>query len=201
MQNVSRETLADNLSLYVSLLLKWQQKINLISSKTADEIMHRHINDSLQLQPLIPSDTATIIDLGSGAGLPGIPLALTTGIKTYLVESDKRKSVFMQEAIRQLQIDASVINMRIEEVHVENITHPVVITARALAGLNEIFKLIYSLLDKNNLHEYKILLLKGKNVSRETLGAEANWTYAAEYVKSKTDDQASIMIITALKPR
>lgn len=198
MTDVSRET---KLSLYVELLLKWQKKINLISGKTTDDIWTRHINDSLQLIKLIPNDTKTIIDIGSGGGLPGIPLAITTGIKTIMIESDTRKSVFLQEASRQLAIDTDIINQRIEVAQLNDVSTPVVIIARALASLDGIFQLTYSMLDNNNIGEYKILLLKGKNVSRETEEAKKNWKFAAEYIKSETNDQASVMIINELKPR
>ena len=201
MEIVSRETLDKKLALYVELLLKWQKKINLISEKTADDIWTRHINDSLQIVKLIDDDTQTIIDIGSGAGLPGIPLAAATQVKTILIESDTRKCVFMQEASRVLELDTHIINQRIEVAQLDNVKTPVVITARALASLNDIFKLIHSLLDKNNLHEYKILLPKGRNVSRETEEAENNWEFTRELVQSETNKEASIMIINRLKPR
>ena len=195
--DVSRETLAR----YINMLSKWQKKINLISEKTESDIWHRHIDDSLQLVKYIPDATKTIIDIGSGGGLPGIPLAIATKIKTYLIESDTRKAVFLQEAIRELAIDATVINERIETAKLQSVNEPVVITARALASMKEIFALIHSLLEKNNLRRYTIILAKGKNVSRETSEAEADWEFVAEYKQSETDEQASIVIITELKPR
>lgn len=180
---------------YKQLLLKWQQKINLISPNTINDIDTRHIQDSLQLKKFITSETKSIIDIGSGAGLPGIPLTIATGIKTFLIESDLRKTLFLDEVIRQLKLNATTVNKRIEEAMISSIDTPVVITSRALSSLENIFELVNSFLVKNNLHAYKLLLLKGKNVSRETLEAEKHWEFSAKYEKSETDEQASIVII------
>jgi len=194
----------DKLSLYVELLLKWQEKINLISTNSKTEIWQRHIEDSLQLQKFVPPQTKAIIDLGSGAGLPGIVLAVATGIKTYLIESDRRKSIFLQEVVRQLWLDAHIINERIEKAKLDIGQGEVIITARGLADLDKIFAIINSLLVNNNLENrngtmYKILLLKGKNVSRETLEAEKRWEFNAIYQKSETDTESSIVIIDKFK--
>lgn len=197
-ENVSRET-KDKLSLYLNTLLKWQTKINLISNNTIEAAETRHIADSLQLQKFIPSEIKTLIDLGSGGGLPGIPLAITTNIKTYLVESDKRKSIFLEEIIRQTKINASVINERIEDVKNKKFNEPVLITARALAEMKNIFELINSFLEKNHITMYKILLLKGKNVSRETVEAEKHWKFNIRCEQSETDTDSTVVIIDTLK--
>ncbi len=200
MPNVSRETIDEKLATYIELLLKWQQKINLISGNTIGDIRERHIQDSLQLAKFIPPQTKSIIDIGSGAGLPGIVLSIATGIKTYLIESDLRKTIFLDEAIRQIKLDAATINKRIEEARVVA-DSPIVITARALGSVEKIFELVNSFLEKNNIASYKLLLLKGKNVSRETLEAEKRWEFNAIYEKSETDPESSIVIIDKFKTK
>lgn len=189
------------LNKYVELLLKWQKSINLISGNTGNFIWQRHIEDSLQLKKFIPASTNCIIDIGSGAGLPGIPLAIDTGIKTYLIESDRKKTIFIDEAIRQTKIDARTINSRIEDALINNVKEPVVITARALADLKKLFELINSLLEKNNITHYRLLLLKGKNVSRETIEAEKDWKFDYKIEKSETEEAASILVIDHLTRR
>jgi len=189
----------EQLEKYIELLLKWQKKINLISSDSISDLQNRHIKDSLQLVKFIPAETKTIIDIGSGAGLPGIPLAISTGIKTFLIESDLRKTIFLDEVIRQLDLNAVTINKRMEEASVPQTIEPVVITARAVSALENIFELLDSFLEKNNITSYKLLLLKGKNVSRETLEAEKHWEFNAIYEKSETDSESSIVLIDKFK--
>lgn len=189
--NVSRETI------YKNLLLKWQKSVNLISPNTVDEIDTRHIKDSSQLAKFIP-ENSTIIDLGSGAGLPGIPLAISTGKKTFLVESDRKKSLFMQEAIRELNLDAIVINERIEKAKME-ISGQVVITARALAELKKLFDLINSFLENNNIASYKLLLLKGRNVEDEIVEAKKFYNFELQFHPSETGSDSSILVVEGLR--
>ena len=87
--DVPRET-QEKLDCYVQLLIKWQARINLISSKTLPEIWHRHILDSAQLVSYLPKTPSVILDMGSGAGLPGVILAILTRHQLHLVESDSR---------------------------------------------------------------------------------------------------------------
>ena len=184
---------------YVELLLKWQKKINLISAGTIDDIQKRHIDDSLQLQKFIPPGTKSIIDIGTGAGLPGIPLCIATGIKTYLIESDRRKSVFLNEVVRTLKLDAVVINQRAETAVVADLRAPVVITARAIKELAELLAIIHPFLENNKIEAYRLILMKGRNVSRETEKAQKTWAFEVVYEQSETDPAASILIVDKLK--
>ena len=90
--NVSRET-EEKLEIYVSLLEKWQQRINLISSKTLPCVWQRHILDCAQLTTHLPVRSGRIMDIGSGAGLPGLILAILTECEVHLVESDTKLSL------------------------------------------------------------------------------------------------------------
>ena len=101
MTSVSRETRA-LLEQYQALLLKWQEKINLISPATIKDCWNRHFEDSLQLLPLIPNGPQVLYDLGSGAGFPGLVLALTrSDIAVTLVESDAKKCAFLSAVSRE----------------------------------------------------------------------------------------------------
>ena len=117
-QNVSRETL-EALTVYVALLEKWQPRINLISPASLPDIWHRHIFDSAQLlahmPELAPGEPRRILDIGSGAGFPGLVLSIMGGVTVDLVESDQRKAVFLSTVIRELGLPAKVHNQRIEK--------------------------------------------------------------------------------------
>ncbi|MDR2901867.1 MAG: 16S rRNA (guanine(527)-N(7))-methyltransferase RsmG [Lactobacillales bacterium] len=156
----------EDLKKYEALLLKWQLKVNLISSKTIEEIWDRHILDSAQLYFYLPKNAGSLIDLGSGAGFPGIVLALLNKKlkgplkKIILIESDLKKSIFLEEAARILDLNINVVNKRIEQVN--NIKADV-ITARALAPLEKLTAYAFPLLNKDG----ECLFLKGSQVDQE----------------------------------
>jgi len=183
---------------YVALLLKWNAKINLIAKSTIDEVWERHIEDSLQVVEHIPANTKTLIDLGSGGGLPAIPLAIATGLPVHMVESDKRKSAFLRQCLRELGLEGKVYDSRIDEANLTNIIEPVIITARALSELKNICNWVNSLVANNNLNDYALLLLKGENVSRETISAKESWELDLEFFESKTSNGSMIVRIEKL---
>ena len=162
-QNVSRETL-EALTVYVALLEKWQPRINLISPASLPDIWHRHIFDSAQLlahmPELAPGEHRRILDIGSGAGFPGLVLAILGAGQVQLVESDQRKSVFLRTVIRELGLSANVFNQRIETLPA---CYPDVITARALAALPKLMRLI----DSQIHHGLTCLFLKGVTAEEE----------------------------------
>ena len=157
--NVSRETI-DKFQAYLTLLEKWQRRINLVANSTLADAWQRHILDSGQLVAYYPPQTRHILDVGSGAGFPGLVLAIMGGVTVDLVESDQRKAVFLSTVIRELGLPAKVHNQRIE--NMPNL-HPDVITARALAAVPKLL----------NLTEFQLhpdcvcLFLKGASVEDE----------------------------------
>jgi 16S rRNA (guanine527-N7)-methyltransferase len=128
---VSRETL-DRLRLYAELLGKWTRKINLVAPQSMADVWRRHILDSAQLHRLLAPETRTLVDLGSGAGLPGLILAILGVPDVHLVESDLRKAAFLQEAARQTGTRATIHARRIEAAPAVEAD---AVTARALARL------------------------------------------------------------------
>lgn len=197
--NVSRETFLQ-LSDYVEILLKWQAKINLISGSTAADIWHRHIEDSLQLAPYVSRETSIIVDLGSGGGMPGIPLAITTRLPVNLVESDQRKCIFLEEAARITRSDNVKVHQKRAEKAILNlpVTSGILITARALAETTDLFSVITALISNNNISDYKILLPKGKTALQEIEVAKKEWKFDHIIQKSATDESASILLIENL---
>lgn len=157
--NVSRETI-DKFRAYLTLLEKWQARINLVANSTLAEAWQRHILDSGQLAAFYPPQTKNIMDVGSGAGFPGLVLAIMGGVTVDLVESDQRKAVFLSTVIRELDLPAKVHNQRIETLPQ---LFPDVITARALAPVPKLLKLIENQLSP----EIVCLFLKGAAVQDE----------------------------------
>ncbi|HEU5046790.1 MAG TPA: 16S rRNA (guanine(527)-N(7))-methyltransferase RsmG [Rickettsiales bacterium] len=183
---VSRETFT-RLEEYVSLLLKWQKKINLISDSTIPDVWARHILDSTQLISHIHPDQR-VADLGSGAGLPGIILSIL-GIKNVtLVESDMRKVAFLREAARVTNTHISISNNRVETILLDEVD---VITARGFAPLEKIF----SMLGENLTPRHKMVLLKGREYEKEIAEARANWHFDYKKIHSITDNNSAILII------
>lgn len=185
--DVPRET-QEKLDCYVQLLIKWQARINLISSKTLPEIWHRHILDSAQLVSYLPKTPSVILDMGSGAGLPGVILAILTRHQLHLVESDSRKIAFMRTALRETGTSAILHEQRMETVPA---LRPDIITARALAPLSQLITLA------SGQHHEKIeyLFLKGREAKQELTALPACPKMEAECLPSMTDSQASIIRI------
>ena len=169
--NVSRETI-DKFQAYLTLLEKWQRRINLVSSSTLSEAWQRHILDSGQLAAFYPPQTQKILDVGSGAGFPGLVLAIIGGVTVDLVESDQRKAVFLSTVIRELGLPAKVHSERIETI--PNL-RPDVITARALAPVPKLLKLIESHINPGCC----CLFLKGASVEDELTNLQSYYTMVA----------------------
>jgi len=169
--NVSRETI-DKFQAYLTLLEKWQRRINLVANSTLADAWQRHILDSGQLVAYYPPQTRHILDVGSGAGFPGLVLAIMGGVTVDLVESDQRKAVFLSTVIRELGLPAKVHNQRIE--NMPNL-HPDVITARALAPVPKLLNLIEPQLSFSCV----CLFLKGASVEDELTNLQSYSTMVA----------------------
>ena len=190
--NVSRETYGA-LKAYQRLLEKWTTRINLISKSTREDVWARHICDSAQVMGLASKHAAHWIDIGSGGGLPGLVVAilakeLNPQLRVTLIESDKRKAVFLRTVVRELQLNVMVQANRITAVGPLKAD---VISARALADLNDLLRLTQPFMSKNT----QCLFMKGKNWSKEVKEAEKSWQFQAERFISKTDDEAVILSV------
>lgn len=183
--NVSHETIA-RLNIYVDLLAKWQARINLVSTQTLREVWQRHILDSLQLLPYLPETPSRLMDIGTGAGLPGLLLAIASPHNVHLVESDERKCAFLRTALRETGTKAEIHNMRIEAISDKEID---VLTARALAPVG-------TLLDwTRTLHHpgLKCVFLKGRNVTSELTILEDWPTVESRSYPSVSSDDGQIL--------
>jgi len=187
-QGVSRETYSA-LNAFAALLLRWNRTVNLISRRDEPDLWPRHIADSLQLVPLTAPDTQRGIDLGSGAGFPGLVLSIATGIPFDLIEADLRKAAFLREAARTTGAPATVHAVRAEAA---TMPPAPLVTARALAPLPDLLSLAAPFLASGGT----CLFLKGANASSELTAAAAEWHMQVERVPSQTAPDACILRIS-----
>ncbi|GJE36388.1 16S rRNA (guanine(527)-N(7))-methyltransferase RsmG [Methylobacterium persicinum] len=192
--DVSRET-TQSLDTYVAQLARWQTVKNLVGPSTLSEVWSRHVADALQLLTLAP-DAKTWLDLGSGAGIPGLILAIAgreRGIRVTLVESNARKCAFLTEAARLTGAPAAIRNTRIEGV-IATLAGTDVVCARALAPLDQLLAWSEPLLKSGTMG----LFPKGRDVQAELTQATTRWTVAHDLVPSRTDPDARIVRVSAL---
>ena len=183
--DVSRETL-QRLERYIDLLKHWQRAINLVGSDTLKDPWRRHVLDSAQLINHLPASPGMVLDLGSGAGLPGLILGILGVPNIHLVESDQRKAQFLKEASRRLEVNVTVHAHRIEDL--ESI-QPAVVTARALAPLPRLLDLASPFLNRKTI----CLFLKGKHGKDELTIARKSWMMRHQLFPSLSDPMASVL--------
>jgi 16S rRNA (guanine527-N7)-methyltransferase len=189
-EGVSRET-RQRIDEFERLLIKWNARINLIARADEGQIWSRHIIDCLQLAALLPAGADRAIDLGSGAGFPGLILAIATGVRFHLVEADQRKAAFLREAIRVTAAPAEVFAQRVERLA---IAPAPVVTARALAPLPKLLSLAQPFLAADGM----ALFLKGREAEQELTAAAREWHMNVQRIASQTQAGASILQITGL---
>ncbi len=200
--HVSRETLS-KLVIYQQLLEKWQPKINLVGPNTLPDAWERHFLDSAQLFPLLPTGKGplTLYDLGTGAGFPGLVLAImaTEGhrkLDVHLVESDQRKSAFLGEVARATGLARAVTIhiMRIDRLAGRPLPKADVVTARALAPLTDLLGMAEPLLSIHGI----CLFPKGAKAADELTQAGKHWKMKTERLPSRTDPSGTILRISDL---
>lgn len=174
--SVSRETL-DRLEIYYSLLTKWQKTINLVSAKTLPDAWERHFADSARLASFIPESAGTLLDLGSGAGFPGLVLAiLRPDLAVHLAEPDERKCQFLRTVSRETKTPVTIHNCRVESLDPE--LKPGVITARALAPLEKLLE--YCLIWASRNPALVLLFPKGRDAQAEIDAARLSHDFTLE---------------------
>ena len=182
---VSRETLA-RFEAYAELLTRWSARINLVGRDTIADLWRRHILDSAQLRPFIADTAKSVIDLGSGAGFPGLVLAILGAPGVELEEADSRKCAFLREAARITETDASIRPCRIEAMP----RHPVdIVTARACAPLDRLLGLAEPFLAPDS----ECLFLKGERVEEELTLARKHWTMTESAHQSRSDPRGVVL--------
>lgn len=182
---VSRETL-DRLQIYLDLLVHWQRRINLVGRATLADPWRRHILDSAQLLRFLPDRPGSVVDLGSGAGFPGLVLAMCGIGGVHLIESDRRKAQFLLEVARRTDVAVDVHPARIEQLP----GWPAdVVTARALAPLPRLLELAERFLAPHS----QCLVLKGAAVRNELTAASRRWHMIPEIFTSLSDPSGAVL--------
>lgn len=195
--NVSRET-QDKLELLARELKRWQEIKNLVGPGTLDHVWDRHIVDSLQLLDYAPTDARTWVDLGSGAGFPGLVIAIAgqeRGLKMHLVESNSRKCAFLRHIARLTGSAVTVHAARLESVIPGFVGKADVVSARALASLTQLLEWTEPMLKAGTIG----LFPKGRDAESELTEARKRWTFKADILPSRTDSEARILRITSIE--
>ena len=186
----------DRLCAYAALLRQWSARINLVAASTLADPWRRHFLDSAQLVPLLPPGAGNLIDLGSGAGFPGLVLAIMGVPCVELIEADARKCAFLREAARVTATAVTIRHARIEAVP----PHPVaVVTARACAPLDRLLALAAPFLGPGS----RCLFLKGERAAEELTRAREGWTMDAVLHPSRSDPRGVVLSLqqVAREPR
>jgi 16S rRNA (guanine527-N7)-methyltransferase len=184
---VSRETLA-RLEAYAALLKEWSRRINLVAASTLDDVWRRHFLDSAQLFPLMPAGGHSLIDLGSGAGFPGLVLAIMGVAGVELIESDARKCAFLREAARVAAAPVTIRNARIESLPPRIVD---VVTARGCAPLDRLIPLAERFIGPETL----CLFPKGEQAAQELAAARHVWDFDVATHDSSTDPRGIILCL------
>jgi 16S rRNA (guanine527-N7)-methyltransferase len=190
---VSRETLA-RLKAFVGLLTDWNARHNLVSHASLADVWRRHMWDSAQLAPLLPTASFSLVDLGSGAGFPGLVLAILLReqhCRVVLYEATRKKAEFLAAVASATDTPVEIRNVRIEAAATEPLD---VVTARACAPLDKLLGYVEPFQTAHTTN----LFLKGQNAAAELTEAHKSWRMTAHRHQSQTDPSGVILEIRDL---
>jgi 16S rRNA (guanine527-N7)-methyltransferase len=200
---VSRETI-DKLCTYVDLVHQWNRRTSLVQIKTLQEVWNRHILDSLQILPrvtqIIDDSQASknplkIIDIGTGAGFPGMVLAIS-GVKSIsLCDSNERKCIFLSEVARTLNVDVEILNCRVSDIPKN---HYDLVLSRACSDLSTLLDYVFHVSRET---KSRAILHKGKNVNKEISEALKKWSFSYYIYPSILNTDGCILEIFDLRPK
>lgn len=193
--NVSRETFL-KFKTYEASLHEWQNKFNLVSNASLENAWQRHFEDSVQLFKFIPTSARTILDFGSGAGFPALVLAIMAQeklpqLKVKLIESIKKKTLYLNTVKELCQLNVDVVNDRIENLPAQKVD---VITSRAMCNLNDLLKYSLRFTTKQTL----MIFPKGRSYQEELDEARRNWKFDCRIEKNEVSDDGVILLINHL---
>jgi 16S rRNA (guanine527-N7)-methyltransferase len=191
-RGVSRETF-ERIEAYAALLREESVRQNLVSASTLDYLWARHILDSAQLVRFEPRAGASWVDIGSGAGLPGIVIACLVEGPVTLIEPRRLRAEFLHRVCESLNLRASVFVGKAERAQGEYD----VITARAVSNLAQVLKISAHL----STGKSRWVLPKGRSAERELVEAQQAWQGAFHVEQSATDPDSRIVIGTGVRAR
>ncbi len=179
---------------YVDLLVTWQRRINLVGKASLDDVWRRHVLDSAQLMDHLPIPAGRLVDLGSGAGFPGLVLAILGAGDVHLIESDARKCAFLSEVNRATGAGATIHAARLE--NLESLAADIVVS-RALAPLDTLIG--HAL--RHLVPGGRCLFHKGRNVDQELTESAKNWKMRVSRIRSISDPSGTILDLEDIRHR
>ena len=182
------------IEIFINNLREKNKFINLVGKSTIDNIWDRHVCDSLQIYSYIKDKKLKILDMGTGAGIPGVFLSILGCPNVVMVDSIKKKTEFVKDIILKLNISASVINTRLENLNTSSANY---IVSRALAPLEKLIS--YSLLFSNK--DTSLLFLKGRNVNKEIQEAEKKYSFRYSVFDSLSSGGGHVLKINDFKKK
>jgi len=194
------DAVAEDLESYAQLLRKWQAVQNLVSRETLDAVWSRHFADSLQVLPLLKAGDQAFLDLGSGGGLPALPLAIALKSPNHhftLIEPNGRKVSFLRTVARELGLIVSVEGRRSDQVDSRETPTPDVITSRALAAL----PVLCGWMKPFFAPQSRAILHKGREHVEELAEAATHWDYDVVVTESDTDRSGVLLTLTNLRAK
>lgn len=192
MNDVSRET-SEKLERFAALLIEENQRQNLVAKSTIDDLWTRHIDDAAQLVSY-GAPGMTWLDIGSGAGLPGVVIAILTGARMVLVEPRRLRADFLQRVVDTLDLGSEIVVIRSKVEAVKRA--PVdIITARAVASIDRLFVIANHLSHKGTIW----VLPKGRSAKSELDAARETWQGEFRLEPSRTDPDAQILVASRVR--
>ncbi len=193
--DVSRETLL-KLRAYEASLQEWQNKFNLVSKSSLEDAWNRHFIDSMQLFKYIPQSAQSLYDFGSGAGFPGMVLAImaaekTPYLKVSLIESIGKKTLYLKHVSEICSVNVEIFNQRIESLPKNKVD---VVTSRAMTSLSDLLGYAYPFCKKETV----CIFPKGKKHQEEIDEAKKHWQFECQIHPSETSSEGVILVITKL---
>ena len=189
---VLNKTQVDKIDFYLSSIIEYNKHTNLIGKSTIENIWDRHVLDCLQLTKYIINKKLKILDLGTGAGLPGVLFSIVGYQKVLMVDSVKKKTDFVRKIIKELSLTAKIQNKRIEK---PPMSHHDIIVSRALAPLLKLLTYARMYSNKNTT----LLFLKGRNVTSEIDIAGKIYFFEFKKIKSMSSDDGCILKINNIR--
>ena len=189
---VLNKTQVDKIDFYVSSIIEHNKHTNLVGKSTIENIWDRHVLDCLQLTKYIINKKLKILDLGTGAGLPGVLFSIVGYQKVLMVDSVKKKTDFVRKIIKELSLTAKIQNKRIEKPPTSQ--HDIIVS-RALAPLVKLLTYARMYSNKNTTS----LFLKGRNATSEIDIASKVYFFEFEKIKSLSSDEGCVLKINNIR--
>ena len=180
------------LNTYIFNLKKYNKHTNLVGSSTLEDPWKRHVLDCLQILPTLNNYNHSILDMGTGAGFPGLILSIMGCKNVTLVDSNNKKIKFLEKIKKEMNLKVKLVLDRVEN---EKNKKYDIITSRALANLSKLFTYSHNFLKKNTV----LIFLKGKTVNDEILDATKIWKFEYKKHASLSDRRGNLLVIRNLK--